>query len=635
MPEQIVESIFFKKINRGEFWHIERGPATDAGGGGMTYIDIPLGKGESLLRPLWSFLGVMPGGPSAEWPSGRISVGVLGDPSVLPFDLSFDTRGKENHRYRISNQARQKRGSMRHPAWTAANGFPKAPNNVRSKAEMERHVNVSHLKIYIVKTTDGEYFAGFINQEEMPEDWPKGVGLEKLFNQKVGLDVMTFSELPQPNVPPLVQRILKAWKTNHNVLLYGPPGTGKTHAMNYIWRLLDTDTAAGRVLKLDASNKDTPFQAVDDQFPLERPVRREWVTFHQNSSYENFVIGLRPESAAAGLTLKPRMGVLLDAAASLDTNVDQPDELKFSSAVIYIDEINRGNVSRIFGEFITFMDPDYRDDGDGVALPVPLTSVKSEGGETEPIERVIGGTVKLPVPWYFPRNVYVLASMNSVDRAVAPLDSALARRFARIEVFPDMDFLAQHLGIADTKALLKTAAIETEGNEDEGAEEGEEGVEGAGAAAGAGGQDQSDASDDLALAFVGAAEVAWLLLYRLNYDIASTLGTDFELGHAYVMGVAKGADEEEKFRILARAWDQAIYPQLQERYINRPDELQRMLRLDKRHTPPPQYLFGKRQAPRGATTPASGARYVPHVPTLEDAPIDQVRVTLRYLAGLE
>jgi MoxR-like ATPase len=629
MPELIVESIFFKKINPGEFWHIERGPATDAGGGGMTYIDIPLGKGESFLQPLWSFLGIEPTSSTGELPSGRIAVYTLGNSSALPFDLSFDARGEENRRYKISNQARQKAGSKRHPAWTAANGFPKAPDNIRSKAEMERLIDVSHLKIYIVKTTGGEYFAGFINQEMMPEDWPKGVGLERLFDQKVGLDIMKFDDLPETDVPPLVNRILKAWQTKHNVLLYGPPGTGKTHAMNFIWQLLDTDASGRRGLRLDEDNKDTPFQAIEIQIPFEAPIRREWVTFHQNFSYEDFVVGLRPEPAATGLKLKPRMGVLLDAATSLDPDVEQPDELKFSSAVIYIDEINRGNVSRIFGEFITFMDPDYRVDGAGVALPVPLTSVKSEGEETEPIERVIGGEVRLPLPWYFPQNVYVLASMNSVDRAVAPLDSALARRFARIEVAPDMDFLAQHLGIHDTQTLLRSVVTETE---DEDAEEGEDVAERPEVVADTA---QQDITDELADAFgEGAAEVAWLLLYRLNYDIASTLGTDFELGHTYVMGVAAGADEDEKFRILSRAWDQAIYPQLQERFVNRPDELQRILRLDKRHTPPSKYLFSKRQAPRGSTALSSGARYIPHIPTLEDAPIDQVRVTLRYLAGL-
>jgi DNA polymerase III delta prime subunit len=631
MPKQVVESIFIRQITPGDFWHIERGPATDAGGGSQTYIDIPLGEGNSLLGPLWSFLDVQPPARSTDrWPSGRIPVRVLGDPAAPPFELSFDPR-QGNNRYKISNQARQKPGSRRHPAWTAANGFPRAPNNVRSRAETDR-VDVSHLKIYVVKTTDGEYFAGFVNRADMPDDWPKGMGLESLFDPRVSSKMVTFDD-PPADVPTLVRRILKAWETKHNVLLYGPPGTGKTHAMNYLWRLLESATGAERGLELDASNKDTPFRAIEGELPFETPIRRDWVTFHQNFSYENFVIALRPEATESGLTLKPRMGVLLDAATSLDAEIEQPEELKFSTAVIYIDEINRGNVSRIFGEFITFMDPDYRADGNGVPLPVPLTSVRSEGEETEPIERVVGGEVSLPIPWYFPQNVYVLASMNSVDRAVAPLDSALARRFARIEVAPDMEFLAQHLGIGDAAALLKSAAIGSEDAEADAEEEGEVEAleEEVVAAGGAQGEGESSAASP---AEEGAAEVAWLLLYRLNYDIASTLGTDFELGHAYVMGVADGDDEDEKFRILARAWDQAIYPQLQERYINRPDELQRILRLDKRHAPPSQYLFSKRQAPRGATTPPSGARYIPHVPTLEDAPIGQVRVTLRYLAGL-
>jgi 5-methylcytosine-specific restriction protein B len=483
---------------------------------------------------------------------------------------------------------------------------------------------------------DGEYYAGYVNSAGMPPDWPTGMRLESLFDPGVSSDVLSFNGLPPSGGPSLVYRILKAWETKHNILLYGPPGTGKTHAMNFVWKLLENSTGALKGLTFDPDNAVTPFRAYEIPLPFDAPIRREWVTFHQNYSYENFIIALRPESFKGALTLKPRTGVLLDAAISLDDKITQPDELKFSTAVVYIDEINRGNVSRIFGEFITFMDPDYRADGAGVPLPVPLTSVKVNKNQTEPIERIVGGQVQLPIPWYFPQDVYVLASMNSVDRAVTPLDSALARRFARIEVTPDMDFLARHLGIADTKTLLQSLSTAKDKGEEVAEDETEEVEAATGAATTtAGGQGAgTTTAPPPAITDKSPQEVAWLLLHRLNYDIASTLGTDFELGHSYVMGVAGGADDDEKFKILARAWDQAIYPQLQERYISRPDELQRILKLDKRSTPPTQYLLKGRQAPAGASTPVSGARFIPDVPRLEDAPLNEMKVTLRYLAGL-
>jgi hypothetical protein len=99
------------------------------------------------------------------------------------------------------------------------------------------------------------------------------------------------------------------------------------------------------------------------------------------------------------------------------------------------------------------------------------------------------------------------------------------------------------------------------------------------------------------------------------------------------MDVSDEANETYKFIALARAWDQAIYPQLQERFINRPDELLRILRLDQ---PPAEYLFSKRVGPGGTTRPAR-VRDIPVVVSLEESATDslpQVILTLRYLAGL-
>jgi 5-methylcytosine-specific restriction endonuclease McrBC GTP-binding regulatory subunit McrB len=103
---------------------------------------------------------------------------------------------------------------------------------------------------------------------------------------------------------------------------------------------------------------------------------QDWVTFHQRYSYEDFILGLRPRIVGpAGFELKPRVGKLLDLAIKVRDTGESAQ-----SAVLFIDEVNRGNASRIFGEFITFMDFDYRDiDNDGVdngnRLPVTFPSV--------------------------------------------------------------------------------------------------------------------------------------------------------------------------------------------------------------------------------------------------------------------
>ncbi len=106
-----------------------------------------------------------------------------------------------------------------------------------------------------------------------------------------------------------------------------------------------------------------------------------------------------------------------------------------------------------------------------------------------------------------------------------------------------------------------------------------------------------------------------------------------------MMEVGETGSEDEGFKALARAWDQAIYPQLRERFANRPEELSRLLRLDRRSSnPPSQYLFTVRQRPSasGVAIPAPGAHDVLDVPSLEEAAWenpDEVAFTLRYFAG--
>src|SRR5690606_20485069 len=175
----------------------------------------------------------------------------------------------------------------------------------------------------------------------------------------------------------------------------------------------------------------------------------DWVTFHQEYGYEDFVIGLRP--TGEGMRLAPFTGRLLDLAIRVD-------RMGRGSGMLAVDEINRGNVAKILGDFMTYMDDTYRKKADGdisTAVPVSLSKVqRSHTGDpvTEPIWMISGDSYLLPQPWYFPENLYILATMNSVDRAVAPLDSAIGRRFERIEAFCDLESLAANLGV-DHEAL--------------------------------------------------------------------------------------------------------------------------------------------------------------------------------------
>ena len=102
--------------------------------------------------------------------------------------------------------------------------------------------------------------------------------------------------------------ILNAFARKKNVLVYGPPGTGKTHAVSQVFRYLKTGAGTGlQVLTIDPANATTPFAMEGATSPLAPPTRTDWVTFHQDYGYEDFMVGLRP--TGEGFELEPVAGV--------------------------------------------------------------------------------------------------------------------------------------------------------------------------------------------------------------------------------------------------------------------------------------------------------------------------------------
>lgn len=345
-----------------------------------------------------------------------------------------------------------------------------------------------------------------------------------------------------------IDDILSSWSTGRNALLYGPPATGKTRLISELFDALNNPPESQRGILLDITDAATPFSRPEQEITIPQPIKVVWTTFHQSYGYEDFVLGLRPEVTSNGTRLQPWAGVFLDAALELTD-----PESEYKSVVIFIDEVNRGNAARIFGEFMTFLDFDYRDEG-SVPLPLPLRQLTFENGQSEEIRRPGGKTTKIPAGFTFPKHVYIVSTMNSVDRAAVPIDSALARRFDRIEMRPDMDVLMDHWGLDKTAIPTPT----------------EENWEA-----------------------LTSFETGYLLLDRLNVAIASDLGTEFELGHGLLTPVlakntsAGGTEErvEEKaaWRSLAKTWDDVLFPQLEDRYSGRPEQLMDLLHVD---TPP-------------------------------------------------
>ncbi|TCN21078.1 AAA family ATPase [Mesobacillus foraminis] len=522
---KFIDAIFYKKILPSDLYNIDRDKGSLKGGGGQTWLNLAIDHAR-----LMEFLKFGVETPKLLDHKGRstftITADTIGQPDKSS-QIEFDPRSNRED-YRLTNQAIHQN---RHPAWdNTINGFPQMPSGAKGASSV---TNADDLQIYIVRTIDGEYHAGFINSSTIPHSWPTGVGLEQMFiGNRTG--VIFFND-DGSQIPEYIAEILDELETNLNVLLYGPPGTGKTFAMQWLWENMKKPIADSLIFTHDAVN---PFVLKDN--PLKKfqgNNRIEWLTFHQNFNYEEFVIGKQMEPVAGGFTLKPKLGTFMDMAISISPKG------QYDRGILFIDEMNRGNVSRIFGQFLTFLEADKRAiDSSGnpntMKLPIPLPELKVNGEKTEEVILVDGSKLEIPFPYYLPFPIYIIASMNSVDRAVAPLDTALARRFKKIEFGPDYPFIEERFKI-NINALDITKPDNW-----------------------------------------SAKETAYLLLKRVNDFIAEMLGLDFELGHAYILNVGDTDGEEEGFNSLASSWDGLILPQLFERFANRQEKIIDFLKIE-------------------------------------------------------
>ncbi|MET9555694.1 AAA family ATPase [Streptomyces sp. NPDC006645] len=242
----------------------------------------------------------------------------------------------------------------------------------------------------------------------------------------VGPAGQTGDELPDD-----VRKVRDLLEHKGQVVLQGPPGTGKTRlALNVALAL------AGRADLIEAAPAErsaalaelsaVPGRETDESEGTEesrgaRAARLTMVTFHPSYGYEDFVEGFRPDTAAdgAGLHLKMKDGVFLRVCAAAEK---APDE----TFLIVVDEINRGDLPRVLGELITLLELDKRG---SVSITLPTSGRQC--------------TV--------PPNVRIIGTMNSADRSVGHIDSAIRRRFAFIDVPPDLDSLdgeVEGLGLA-------------------------------------------------------------------------------------------------------------------------------------------------------------------------------------------
>ena len=207
-----------------------------------------------------------------------------------------------------------------------------------------------------------------------------------------------------------------------NQILYGSPGTGKTYS---------TRAHAVAICDNQELGEDYDYDAIKARYnQLCDDGRVKFVTFHQSYGYEDFIEGIKPELVNGNISYAVKAGVFKNFC---ETAKARPNE----NFVFIIDEINRGNISKIFGELITLIEDDKRGE-----LYVTLPYSQEE--------------------FTVPKNVYVLGTMNTADRSIALLDTALRRRFSFIEMMPRPELLPTDVEGVNLRGLLEKLNTEIE-----------------------------------------------------------------------------------------------------------------------------------------------------------------------------
>jgi 5-methylcytosine-specific restriction endonuclease McrBC GTP-binding regulatory subunit McrB len=311
--------------------------------------------------------------------------------------------------------------------------------------------------------------------------------------------------------------------SNLNTILYGPPGTGKTfNTINKALEVIDSS-----ILKKEPNEQDKGYRNrlknIFDEFVNKNQIR--FVTFHQSYSYEEFVEGIRAETSKdqnndkIHYFVKPGIFKQICEKAQNDSG---------NNYVLIIDEINRGNISKIFGELITLIEDSKR----------TIVTGSDEASD----EALI---VTLPYsnkPFSVPNNLYIIGTMNTADRSLALMDTALRRRFDFVEMMPKPELLK------NVKEIITEKRVD--------------------------GQDIKVPVD------------IQLMLESMNQRIEVLYDREHTLGHAFFMPLI----DQPTIENLARIFKNKIIPLLQEYFFEDWDKIRIVLGDDNNKTEENQFV---------------------------------------------